>query len=288
MTFILDGKKVSQIIKNNLKNRITNLKRKPGLGIILVGDRPDSKIYVKIKKKNCNLIGIKNFDVKLPENITKEKLIYEIKKMNDNNEIDGILVQLPLPKHLNQIEILSNISIHKDVDGFHTTNMGYLVQNNIENSSVPCTPIGCLKLLDYYNIKIKGKDVVVIGKSQIVGLPLALLLLHREATVTICHSNTKNITDYTKKADILLVACGVPHLIKEQDIKKDVIIIDIGINKIIDIKNKRGYRIVGDVDYEGVFNKVKAITPVPGGIGPMTIAQLLTKTVELSMKNKKN
>ena len=280
---ILDGKKLSIKIKQNLKNKISILKnkinRQPGLAIILVGNRPDSKVYVRMKKRACSEVGIINFDVVFPEDVSQVQLEDEIKKMNKNPNIDAILVQLPLPSHINTQKVLSEVSIYKDVDGFHTENVGKLTLNS--NNSIwnaPCTPCGCIELLEHYNISLEGKNVVIIGRSNIVGLPLSLLLLHRNATVTVCHSKTKNLYDYTQMADILIVACGSPKLINKNHIKKNVVILDIGINKVR-ANNKKGYKLVGDVDYDNVLDKVEAITPVPGGIGPMTIAMLLKKTV---------
>jgi len=277
---ILDGRQLANKIKNQLANKIKLLDRHPGLGIILVGDRPDSKIYIRMKKKACLKVGIKNFDVSLSKDVDKETLIDEIEKMNKNGNIDAILIQLPLPKHLNEREILSKVDIKKDVDGFHCENVGNLTLNN-GNFNAPCTPCGCIKILDHYGIKIQGKNVVVIGRSNIVGLPLSLLFLHRNATVTICHSKTKNLFEHTKKADILIVACGKPQFIKKEHVKKNVVILDIGINKI-PFDNKKGYKLVGDVNYDSVLDKTLAITPVPGGVGPMTIAMLLKKTFFLS------
>jgi len=280
----LDGKGFATRIKNNLKERVKTLGRKPGLGIILVGDRPDSKIYVRMKKRACIRVGIENYDVHLPEDVDKDTLLKEVEKMNDNVDIDAILIQLPLPKHIDEREILSRVSIKKDVDGFHSVNVGNLTLNDGDNYSAPCTPCGCIAILDHYNIGIEGKNAVIVGRSNIVGLPLSLLLLHRNATVTICHSRTKDLFEHTKRADILIVACGRPQLIKKEHIKEGVVILDIGINKI-PFDNEKKYKLVGDVDYEDVLEKVRAITPVPGGVGPMTIAMLLKKTVDLAIKN---
>ena len=280
MTILLNGKELSNKIKEELEKKVKKLETKPGLGIILVGERPDSAIYVRMKKRACNKIGIKNFDIHLPTSITQEELIKEIEKMNNNKEINAILVQLPLPRHIDEREVLSKVSIKKDVDGFHSTNVGNLTLNN--NVNAPCTPLGCIEILDHYDIEIEGKNVVIVGRSNIVGLPLSLLLLHRNATITICHSRTKNLFEHTEKADILIVACGIPELIKKEHIKKNVVIIDIGINKI-PFNNKKKYKLVGDVDFANVKDKVKAITPVPGGVGPMTIAMLLKKTVNLAL-----
>lgn len=279
MSKILDGRKLSKKIKEELKIKIDKLEKKPGLGIILVGNRPDSEVYVRMKKKSCNMIGIVNYDVNLDENVDEKTIIKEIIKMNNNDNIHAILVQLPLPKHINEKKILNTVSFNKDVDGFHNINVGKLTLKD-NNYIAPCTPKGCIRLLEEYNIEIKGKNVVILGRSNIVGLPLSLLLLHNNATITICHSKTKNIYENTKRADILICAIGIPHYIKKEHIKEHCIIIDIGINKIEGINNKKNYKLVGDVDYEDVYDKVKYITPVPGGVGPMTIAMLMEQTYD--------
>ena len=281
MVVILDGKQLSNKIKEELKNKIKKYEKKPGLAIILVGNKSDSEIYVRMKKKACEYVGINNFDFHYDENISENIILDKINELNNDNNINGILVQLPLPQHLNKDKILNSIKIEKDIDGFHEANVGKLTLNKF--SVCPCTPIGVIKLLDHYNIELKGKNIVVIGKSNIVGLPLSLLLLHREATVTITHSNTIDLPSVTKNADILISACGQPQMINSNYIKDDVIIVDIGISRI-DYNNKKGYKIVGDVDYDNVINKVKAISPVPGGVGPMTIAMLLENCVNNFLK----
>lgn len=280
---IIDGKDVSNIIKEELSERIIFENINPGLGIILVGNRPDSKIYVNMKKKACAKIGIKNFDITLQENVSEEDVINEVEKMNNNNEIHGILIQLPLPKHINEQNVLSKVLLEKDVDGFHVQNIGNLALNRLNNCFAPCTPTGCIELLKRYNIQIEGKNVVILGRSNIVGMPLSLLFLHNNATVTICHSKTQNLKEITQKADILVAACGRQNLITKEYIKNECIILDIGINKI-HCDNKKGYQIVGDVNFNDVIDKVKMITPVPGGVGPMTIAMLLTHTVDACSK----
>ena len=226
-----------------------------------------------MKKKACVKAGIKNFDVHLEETVSEETVIEEIEKMNNNPEIDAILVQLPLPKHINEKKVLNHVLYKKDVDGFHNINVGNLTLKS-ENYIAPLTPLGCIELLKEYNVDLNGKNVVVLGRSNIVGLPISLLLLHNNATVTICHSRTKDIYEHCKRADILICAIGKPHFIKKEHIKEGCVIIDIGINKI-DCDNEKGYKLVGDVDYLNVLDKVEAITPVPGGVGPMTIAMLL-------------
>ena len=282
---ILDGKKVSQKIIAETQEDIFKFSLEPGLGIIIVGNRPDSVLYVNMKKKMCKQIGIKNYDVNLPKDVSEIQIINEIAKMNKNPDIHGILVQLPLPSHIDEEIVLSSVDIKKDVDGFNTKNMGLLAINS-PKAIAPCTPEGCIYLLDYYDIELEGKDVVVVGCSKIVGKPLGLMLLNREATVQFCHIKTKNLKEKTKKADIILVGCGVPNLITAEHIKEGAIVVDIGINKIIDLSKKRGYKIVGDVDYKNVSKKTSWITPVPGGVGPMTIAILMKHTVELSKQFK--
>ena len=294
--FIIDGKEVSNKIKTELKTIIDKENLTPGLGIILVGEREDSKVYVNMKKKACNKLGIRNIDFKLDEDVSETELIKTVESMNNNDSIHGILIQLPLPKHINTQNVLSKVSIDKDVDGFHAQSMGNLaINNNNVKYFAPCTPEGCMELLRRYKINVEGKNVVVIGKSTIVGLPLSLMLMNNDATVTVCHIKTKNLKNHTKNADILFCACGVPHLINKEYLKKDVVIIDVGINKIpivdkdvSDGEKTTKTKIVGDVNFEDVKDIVSGITPVPGGVGPMTIATLLKHTVEACIQANKN
>lgn len=279
---IIDGKKIAQKIKLDITQKLSTIPFTVGLGIIMVGNRPDSKIYVNMKKRECTKIGIKNFDVYLDENVQEQDIITHIHRMNTNSDIHAILVQLPLPKHINERNVLSEIIVHKDVDGFHVKNVGNLTLNH--NYIAPCTPSGCIRLLEEYNISLQGKHIVVIGRSNIVGLPLALLSLHNNATVTICHSHTQNIIEHCQKADILFVGCGKPNFIKKNFIREGAILVDIGINKVYNTYSKKRYTLVGDIDFDDVVDKAGAITPVPGGVGPMTIAMLLHKTVELAHK----
>lgn len=279
MTTIINGREISNQIKEELKEEIKSLNLRPGLGIILVGERKDSQTYVRMKKKACELVGITNYDVHLPESISERDLIEEVKKMNNDNDINGILIQLPLPKHIREANVLNQVSLEKDVDGFHVSNIGKLTLKRLDNLLTPCTPEGCIELLDRYGIEIQGKNAVIVGRSNIVGVPLSLLLLHRNATITICHSRTTDIFEHTKKADLLFLACGQTQFIKKEHIKEGCVIVDIGINSIDDSTRKRGYRLVGDCDYTDCKDKTSAITPVPGGVGPMTIAMLLKHTV---------
>lgn len=289
---ILSGKKLASLIcksiKKEVKREIKRTGNTPGLGIVLVGDNPASKIYVNMKRNACGKVGFQHSQVNLPSNCDESDVIRHINYLNYSNDIHGIMVQLPLPAHLNTRKILDQVLVSKDVDCFHTENFGELSlsvnnEDNEDNENygiLPCTPRGIMTILDKYNVDIKGKNVTVIGASNIVGLPLSLLLLKRGATVSICHINTRDYREFTRNADIVVVATGNPKLIKKKDIKKDAIIIDVGINRL------ESGEIVGDVDYQDVKDKVHAITPVPGGVGPMTIAMVLQNTLDLYKLNK--
>ena len=288
---ILSGKKIAssicKAIKKEVKREIKRNGNTPGLGIVLVGEDPASKIYVNMKRKACQKVGFQYTQVNLPSDSTESDIIRHINYLNYSNEMDGIMVQLPLPNHLNTRRILDQVLVNKDVDCFRTENFGKLsLSVNAENNEntqndgiLPCTPRGIITILDNYNIDIKGKNVAVIGSSNIVGLPLSLLLLKRGATVSICHIDTQDFREFTRNADILVVATGTPKLIKKKDIKKDAIIIDVGINRL------ESGEIVGDVDYRDIKDKAFAITPVPGGVGPMTIAMVLQNTLDLYKLN---
>lgn len=280
MANIIDGKEVSQHIRKEVGEEVTKLKEEagivPGLAAVLVGSNPASEIYVRNKRKACEEVGIYSEEYKLPEETTETGLLTLIKKLNEDEKIHGILVQLPLPKHINEPKILRAVSPLKDIDGFHPENVGYLVEGNPR--FVPCTPHGIIKLLEYYNIEIQGKEAVVVGRSNIVGKPVSLLLLHRHATVTICHSRTKPLEGVTRRADILVAAMGRANFITGDMVKENVVVIDVGINRNSDGK------LTGDVDFEKVKEKASYITPVPGGVGPMTIAMLLWNTLS-SAKN---
>jgi len=285
---LLSGTSLSKVIKRELKNSVKQLmdehmKLPPGLGIILVGDKPDSQIYVNMKKRACKFVGIRNFDVHMSEDVSEDDVLDQVDKFNEDSNIHGILIQLPLPSHLNEQRILNRVRLDKDVDGFHLENVGKLTVNS-SNALVPCTPSGIMELLARNDIDVSGKNVVVIGRSKIVGVPLAMLMLHANATVTVCHSRTKDYREYTRNADIVVVAVGCAKMIKADDLKEGVVVVDVGINRV-DVDNERGYVIVGDVDFEDVKEKVSAITPVPGGVGPMTIAMLLQHTVDSWKKN---
>lgn len=282
---ILDGKEVSNSIKNDIKRDIESLLLKgiqPGLGVILVGERIESHIYVSMKEKACNELGIFSKVYRLPEETSEQEINDKIQLFNDDDRIHGILVQLPLPKHIDERTVLDYISPKKDVDGLGVLNTGKLmINNNVQ--IMPCTPRGCIEMLDYYNIPLLSKEITIIGTSNLVGLPLSIMLLHRGATITLCNINTNCIKEKTKDADIVIACCGVPRLVKSDWVKKGSIIIDIGINKIEDNTSK-GYTLVGDVDYDNIKDKVEYITPVPGGIGPMTIAILMKQTVDICIE----
>ena len=289
MVTIIDGKKTSAEIKIELIKEVEELKEKnitPQLALLFVGNDPASEVYVNNKHKFCNEIGVISIIEKCPENITEQAILSIISNWNADKNIHGILVQLPLPKHIDETKILLTIHPSKDVDGFHPENIGRLVAGL--PCYIPCTPQGIYELLKRYNIDTKGKHIVVVGRSNIVGKPIANLLVQKmpnaNAVVTICHSAAKNISDYTKTADIIIAAVGVPKLIKKDDVKDGVVIIDVGINRIADANAPKGSRLVGDVDYNDVLEKVSAITPVPGGVGPMTIAMLLKNTIRSAKK----
>ena len=289
MVHILDGKKVAQNLKDQLKIEIENIKiksnRVPGLAVVQVGNVAASSVYVKAKTKAAKEVGISVFDHHLEETTNQNDLINLIDHLNNNEDVDGILVQLPLPKAINEEVVLNSIAPEKDADGFHPLNVGKLSisPNNDESLMIPCTPYGCLLLLRELDIKLAGKNAVVIGRSNIVGKPMAQLLLKESCTVTTVHSKTQNIEDICRKADILIAAIGKPEFVNKDWVKEGAIIIDVGINrvKINDEKSK----LVGDVLFRDVENRVSAISPVPGGVGPMTIACLLRNTT-ISCKNR--
>jgi methylenetetrahydrofolate dehydrogenase (NADP+)/methenyltetrahydrofolate cyclohydrolase len=272
---IIDGKKEAALLREEIKKEILLLKEKtkkvPGLSVILIGDFTPSQIYVKNKEKNSKEVGINSEVIKYPKDITEQEILNKIKELNNNPEVSGILVQLPLPKHINKEKIINAIHPKKDVDGFNPINVGNLASGY--DAIIPCTPLGCLHLIKKIEKNLTGKHAVIIGRSNLNGKPMAQLLLRENCTVTIVHSKTKDLKAECQKADILVAAVGKANLVKGDWVKKDSIIIDVGINKVEE-------KIVGDVDFESVKEKVKAITPVPGGVGPMTIACLLKNTLE--------
>ena len=274
---IIDGKKIAEELRNKIKSDIGELSgdNRPGLTVILIGEHPASQIYVRNKEKFAKEVGINSSVLKFDENISEENLKIEIKKLNDNPTVHGILVQLPLPKHINQKDIIQTIDPEKDVDGFHPNNVGNLSSGN--DAMVPCTPLGCYYLIKRVIPNLAGLNAVVIGRSNINGKPMTQLLLKENCTVTIVHSKTKNIKEICKNADLLIAAVGKAKMVKSDWIQDTAVIIDVGINRIeIDGKNK----IVGDVDFDNIQGKVKGISPVPGGVGPMTIACLLENTLK--------
>ena len=272
---IIDGKKIAETLRQKLKKEIIEIKSSfksvPGLTVILIGEDPASKIYVRNKEKFSKEIGINSEVIKYPENIEEKEVLSKIIELNKNKKVSGILVQLPLPKHINKQKVIETILPEKDVDGFHPINVGNLSSGY--DSKIPCTPLGCLILLKEVEKNLSGKHAVVIGRSNLNGKPMAQLLLKENCTVTITHSKTKDLKSQCNKADIIIAAVGKPKLVKGDWVKKNAIVIDVGINKTSD-------GIVGDVDFNEVSKVARAITPVPGGVGPMTIACLLRNTVE--------
>ena len=287
---LIDGKKTAREIREELKTDIQKLKDEgknvPGLVGILVGDDPASKIYVKNKGKACNEIGMRTKTEEIPSSISEKELLNIIESYNSNPDYHGILVQLPLPEHINEDNIIEAISPEKDVDGFHPVSVGKLVIG--KDTFRSCTPAGIHELLIRYNIDTKGKHVVVLGRSNIVGKPIANIMLqkkeHANSIVTICHSAAPDVSYYTKQADILIAAIGVPEFVKADMVKEGVVIIDVGINRVEDSSKPKGYRLTGDVAFDEVAEKASYITPVPGGVGPMTIAMLLKNTYKAYLK----
>ena len=282
MALIIDGKKISTEIKDETRDKVAELKaqgKEISLAVVQVGDNPASCVYVRNKKKACEYVGIKSVSHELPEETTEAELLELIDKLNNDHTINGILVQLPLPAHMDENKVIDAISPYKDVDGFHLMNVGALSTG--QKGFISCTPYGIIQLLKRSGIEIAGKHCVVIGRSNIVGKPMSMLLLRENGTVTIVHSKTQNMKEITKQADILVVAIGKPKFVDETFVKDGAVVIDVGINR--DEDNK----ICGDVDYDKVFDKVSAITPVPGGVGPMTIAMLMNNCLEAATKIQK-
>lgn len=282
MATIIDGKQISQKVKDEVKREVAAIvergKRPPCLGVVLVGENPSSQIYVRNKVKDCGETGITSRSFVLPESTTETGLLTLIDELNKDKDLDGILVQMPLPKHIDERKVIEAISPKKDVDAFHPVNVGKIMTGSF--IFTPCTPSGVMRLLDEYGIEIEGKNCVVVGRSNIVGKPMALLLLHRNGTVTVCHSKTKNIAEYTKNADILIVAVGKAGLVDGSMIKDGAVVVDVGMNRI-------NGKFTGDCDFESCFEKASFITPVPGGVGPMTRAILLCNTLRAYKTNNK-
>ncbi|XP_027175853.1 bifunctional protein FolD 2-like [Coffea eugenioides] len=281
---VIDGKAVAHTIRSEIADEVRQLSQKygkvPGLAVVIVGHRKDSQSYVSMKRKACAEVGIKSFDIGLPEQVSEAELISKVHELNANPDVHGILVQLPLPKHVNEEKVLGEISLEKDVDGFHPLNIGKLAMKGREPLFLPCTPKGCLELLSRSGISIKGKKAVVVGRSNIVGLPVSLLLLKENATVTIVHSRTKEPEKIIREADIVIAAAGQANMIQGSWIKSGAAVIDVGTNAVDDRTKKSGYRLVGDVDFKEASKVAGWITPVPGGVGPMTVAMLLKNTLD--------
>ena len=280
MAELISGKIVSEKIRNDIKNEIADFKAKwgrtPGLAVIVVGDDPASAVYVRNKHKACLEVGIESYQIELPSTVSEDELLWRIDELNLDNKVNGILVQLPLPKHISEEKVINRILPSKDVDAFHPVNVGKITIGNYD--FLPCTPAGIISLLDYYNVEISGKRCVVIGRSNIVGKPMALLLTERNGTVTLCHSKTVNLVDICREADIIVVAIGRAGFLKTDMVKPGAVVIDVGINRLDNGK------LTGDVAFDEVSEVASMITPVPGGVGPMTITTLLKNTLIAAKK----
>lgn len=288
---LIDGKSVSQKVLDECAIEVQNLIDKgvkPGLAVVLVGNDPASKAYVGSKVKTCERMGIHSVKIVLPEETTQNELLKVIDDLNEDKSIHGILVQSPPPSHIDESTVVRRINPHKDVDGFHPENVAKLTLED-SDGFVPCTPLGCLRLLQEYNIETKGANVVVVGRSMIVGKSMALLLMannsNANATVTVAHSRTKDLRSVCSKADIIIAAVGIPQIIGKDHVSDGAVVIDVGINRVEDESAKKGYRLVGDVNFDEVAKKCSAITPVPGGVGPMTIAMLISNTIKACQRS---
>lgn len=287
----IDGKALSETIKQEIADEVCtvciNQKRPPHLTAVLVGEDPASAVYVRNKVRSCEKIGFESTLIKKRKDTSEEELLKIIKDLNEDDGVDGFIVQLPLPKHIDEHKITLAIDPSKDVDGFHPTNFGKMAQGL--PGYLPATPFGIMTMLDRYKIEVQGKNCVVLGRSNIVGTPISILLSRKanpgNATVTLCHSRTQNLEDYTRRADIIVIALGIPNYLKADMIKEGVVIIDVGINRIEAPERKSGYRLVGDADFDDVAEKCSFITPVPGGVGPMTVTSLLTNTMKAYKTN---
>jgi methylenetetrahydrofolate dehydrogenase (NADP+)/methenyltetrahydrofolate cyclohydrolase len=285
---LIDGKAISEQIKSELKTKVEAYKRRTGkvagLSVIIIGENPASQIYVRNKAKSCVEIGMNSEVIELPARISQSDLLKKIDELNHNPDVHGILVQQPLPKHIDDFAVTLAIRPEKDVDGFHPENVGKLCIGRLDECFIACTPFGVIELFKRYQIETEGKHCVIVGRSNIVGKPMAMLMMQKlkpmNATVTVCHSATPNISDFTRQADILIAAIGKANFITAEMVKSGAVVIDVGINQLDDPTKKSGKRLVGDVEFEGVSKIASAITPVPGGVGPMTIAMLLTNTLK--------
>lgn len=285
---LIDGKAIAAEVRANVKAaveaRIAAGKPVPGLATVLVGENPASQVYVRNKRKACEEVGIQSFGVELPTEATQEEVEKVVRELNQDKRVNGILVQLPLPSHLNEEAVLNTIDLNKDVDGFHPVNIGRLAQKGREPAFVPCTPAGCIYMLEKTLPSLRGVNAVVLGRSNIVGMPVALLLVRADATVTICHSRSKDLPSIVHGADVLIAAVGRAEMVRGDWVKPGAVVIDVGINRIEDPTKKSGSRLVGDVAFDEVKEVASFITPVPGGVGPMTIAMLLQNTLRAAEK----
>jgi len=281
---LIDGKEIAARIRGEIAAQVKDLEAKhgirPGLAAVLVGENPASQQYVRMKRKACEEVGIQSFGIELPADTSQDKLEAMVSELNARPDVHGILVQLPLPSHLDEARVLAAVSLEKDVDGFHPTNIGRLAQKGRNPLFVSATPAGVMRLLEETGVKFEGANAVVLGRSNIVGMPVALLLVKRDCTVSICHSRTRDLPEVVRRADILIAAIGRARMVKGDWIKPGAVVIDVGTNKIDDPTTKSGSRTVGDVDFEAAKEVAGAITPVPGGVGPMTIAMLLSNTLK--------
>jgi len=280
---IIDGKAIALALREKVAADVAEMEAqglpKPGLATVIVGENPASQVYVRMKQKACAKAGIESFGFTLPENVSQSEVEGLVAELNADERVNGILVQLPLPSGLDEEKVLNAISIEKDVDGFHPINLGRLAQKGRESLFVPCTPAGCLYLLDEMGVPLEGANAVVLGRSNIVGMPVALLLVKRNATVTICHSRTKDLPGVVRQADVLIAAVGRPEMVKRDWVKPGAVVIDVGTNRVDDPSREKGYRLTGDVAFDEVKEVAGMISPSPGGVGPMTIAMLLNNTV---------
>jgi len=284
MTLIIDGRAIAEKVYTELRGEIAELKSRgltPGLAVVLVGDDPASRAYVRAKDKMCRELGLHSVKLELPATTKQEELLARVAELNHDPAVHGILVQSPPPLQIDEAAIIRALDPRKDVDGFHPLNVAKLTMGD-DSGFVPCTPLGCLRLLRETNVSLSGANVVVLGRSMIVGKPVALLLMQKgvDATVTVVHSRTRNIREICHRADVIIAAIGQPHFVKADHVREGAVVIDVGINRVDDAASERGYRLVGDVDFDDVLKKASAITPVPGGVGPMTIAMLMANTVK--------
>jgi len=288
---IIDGNAVAARIREEVRQGVEALKRNygivPGLATVLVGENPASQTYVRMKQKACQELGMVSFGYHLPADASQAEVENLVRELSANPEVHGILVQLPLPRHLDEEGVLGAVALEKDVDGFHPVNIGRLAMKGREPAFVPCTPNGVIALLDSVGVQIEGANAVVLGRSNIVGLPTALLLIGRNATVTVCHSRTRDLPGVTRQADILVAAVGRPQMVRGDWVKPGAVVIDVGVNRVEDPTAKSGYRLVGDVAFDEVKEVAAAITPVPGGVGPMTIAMLMKNTLIAAQRRAK-